>query len=76
MNEDIKRALELCSQSPGPCDGCPFWDADQCHETMLTAALEALNQADITIGYLTELNAKLAQELKNSLELKEGEKDG
>ena len=75
MNEEIRKALELCL-TPGSCEGCPFIDAHECNEAMKKASLEALNQADITIGYLTELNAKLAQELKNSLLLKEGEKDG
>ena len=75
MNEEIKRSLEICNSS-GRCDQCIFFDVQDCHEALLNGALEALNQAEITIGYLTELNAKLAQELKNSLELKEGEKDG
>ena len=75
MTEEIRNAIELCL-TPGSCEGCPFIDADQCHEALLKGALEALNEQDITIGYLTELNAKLAQELKNSLELKEGEKNG
>ena len=69
MNEDIRNALKLCL-TPGSCEGCPFIDAHECYDALKEAALEALNQADITIGYLTELNAKLAQELKNSLELK------
>jgi hypothetical protein len=72
---EISMAIELCL-TPGSCEGCPFLDADQCHEALLKGALDALNQQDATIGYLTELNAKLAEELKNSMFLQGKEDDG
>ena len=75
MTEEIKNAIEL-HLSGDSCIGCPYIDDPECERTILDKALEALNQQDEAIGYLSELNAKLAQELKNSLELKEGDNHG
>lgn len=75
MNEDIKKALEICLNS-GSCEGCPYLDDPDCELALKKGSLDAIQAADITIGYLTELNTKLAEELKNSLELKEGDTNG
>lgn len=68
MTEEIRNAIELCL-TPGSCEGCPYIDAETCSEALLRGALEALNQQEITIGYLSELNTKLAEELENSMML-------
>lgn len=68
MNEEIKKALEICIEDDS-CEGCIYIDDHDCNEHLKTAALRLIISQEKTIVYLQELNNKLSAELQNSMEL-------
>ena len=72
MYEDIKTALSMCISDVSSCDGCPYIDVNECSWTLRQDALNAIKSLDNGLQYLSALNTKLAEELQESLNLKDG----
>ena len=72
MHENLIKALELCTSSTSECDGCPYKDVEDCCDRIALDARQAIINLEAAVAYLMTLNQKLAQELQNSLDLKEG----
>jgi len=68
MNEEIKKALEICIEDES-CEGCFYVDDHDCNEHLKSAVLRLIISQEKTIAYLQDMNNKLAEELQNSMEL-------
>ena len=56
--EDIKKALEICTDIYAPCNGCPYETCANCDNTLHTDALKLINEQEKEIERLKAENGQ------------------
>ncbi len=60
--DDIKKALEVCTDCYSTCDDCPYDDVGNCGDTLKTDACELIVEQENEIERLKDENAKLQEQ--------------
>lgn len=60
--DDIKKALEVCTDCYSTCDDCPYDDVGNCGDTLKTDACELIVEQENEIERLKEEYAKLQEQ--------------
>ena len=60
--EDIKKALEVCTDCYSTCDDCPYDDVGNCGDTLKTDACELIVEQENEIERLKDDYAKLQEQ--------------
>ena len=60
--DDIKKALEVCTDCYSTCDDCPYADAGNCGDTLKTDACELIVEQENEIERLKDDYAKLQEQ--------------
>ena len=66
--EDIKKALEICTDIYAPCNGCPYEMCTNCDNTLHTDALNVIIEQENEIERLRTTLGQCNTELNSALE--------
>lgn len=66
--EDIKKALEICTDIYAPCNGCPYEKCTNCDNTLHTDALNVIIEQEKEIKRLRTTLGQCNTELNSALE--------
>lgn len=61
--EDIKKALEICTDVYHSCDGCPYDDVRNCSDILKNDARELIIEQESEIEWLKNANSELKEKL-------------
>ena len=64
--DDIKKALEVCTDCYSTCDDCPYDDVGNCGDTLKTDACELIIKQEQEINQLKTECTLLDDELRNA----------
>ena len=66
--DDIKKALEICTDIYAPCNGCPYEKCTNCDNTLHTDALNVIIEQEKEIERLRTTLGQCSTELNSALE--------
>lgn len=66
--DDIKKALEICTDIYAPCNGCPYEKCTNCDNTLHTDALNVIIEQEKEIERLRTTLGQCNTELNSALE--------
>ena len=66
--DDIKKALEICTDIYAPCDGCPYLICTNCDNTLHTDALNVIIEQESEIERLRTTLGQCNTDLNSALE--------
>lgn len=65
--DEIKKALEICTDIYAPCNGCPYEKCTNCDNTLHTDALNVIVEQEKEIELLKDENCELTKKLEARL---------
>lgn len=66
--DDIKKALEMCTEIYAPCNGCPYEKCTNCDNTLHTDALNVIIEQESEIERLRTTLGQCNTDLNSALE--------